>query len=307
MKIKTIEEAKVTYEVEYDLPDEFVKEFEKLKAEGNMKELNKFLTDVANVESSEQQSGEGYDFSILEVISNEETDVWRPVLLTTKKAREKYSQYSKATPNPDSFEDWLNNVCHLTVDDLVAFVSLDVESDGLWGNPFAIGVACYNINKEEIKSYTWVMKDLDKVVTNPWVKENVLPNMDMTSKLGGYVTDSIVNNKISTPTRYVCEDYEDLLSSFAYGFWFHAKDAQVIWHMGHIVEANLFKELRNHAFIGDFDAPYCPIELSVVLAHNGCEPDSVDKYIEDQPHLTPVGNTHDPLFDARAAAVVFFD
>lgn len=307
MKIKTIEEAKINYVVEYELPDEFVKEFERIKSEGNMEEMEKFLSDVAEVTRSEQQTGEGYDFVIseLEVINEPDPDAL-PLLLTTKQANKMYGEFIKETRSDISLEEWLKTH-NRTVDDLIAFVSLDVESDGLWGNPFAIGVACYNVNKEEIHSLTWVMKDLDKVVTNPWVKDNVLPNMDMTSPLGGFVTDNYNDNRVTRPVRFECDLYEEMLWSFANNFWNYVKDAQVIWHMGHVVEANLFKELRNHEFIGDFDAPYTPIELSVVLASKGCNPDSVDKYIEEQLHLMPVGNTHDPLYDARAAAVVFFD
>ena len=307
MKIKTIEEAKINYVVEYDLPEEFVKEFKRIKAEGNMEEMEKFLSDVAEVTRSEQQTGEGYDFVIseLEVVDETKPDT-SPLLLTTKQANKLYGEFLKETGSDISLEDWLKTH-NRTVGDLVAFVSLDVESDGLWGNPFAIGVACYNVNKEEIHSLTWVMKDLDKVVTNQWVKDNVLPNMDMTSPLGGFVTDNYNDNKVTRPVRFECDLYEEMLWSFANNFWNYVKDAQVIWHMGHVVEANLFKELRNHEFIGDFDAPYTPIEVSVVLTSKGYNPDSVDKYIEEQPHLMPVGNTHDPLYDARAAAVVFFD
>lgn len=303
MKIKTIEEAKINYVVEYDLPEEFVKEFKRIKAEGNMEEMEKFLSDVAEVTRSEQQTGEGFDFIIKE-LEVDQPDL--PLLLTTKQARNMYNDYISKSGSEVGFEDWLKSH-NTTIEDLIAFVSLDVESDGLWGKPFAIGAACYNINKDEIHSHTWVIKDLDSFVTNQWVKENVLPNLDMDSPFGGFVTDVVDDKKVTNPVRIECDDYEELLWSFANNFWNFVKDAQMLWHMGHIVEANLFKELHNHSLIGDFDAPYSPIEISVVLASKGYEPDSVDKYIEDQLHLKTVGNTHDPLYDARAAAIVFFD
>lgn len=50
--------------------------------------------------------------------------------------------------------------------------------------------------------------------------------------------------------------------------------------MGHIVEANLFKELVSSGYIGEWDAPYTPIEVSALLAVCKYDMDSVDKLAE---------------------------
>ena len=83
------------------------------------------------------------------------------------------------------------------------------------------------------------------------------------------------------------------------------KNATVIWHMGHIVETHLFRELKRLGLIGDWDAPYVPIEVSALLAVVGEKPDSVDSYVEKYNIKRPNGSTHNPLYDCEVTAKVF--
>jgi hypothetical protein len=120
-------------------------------------------------------------------------------------------------------------------------------------------------------------------VKNEWVKENVLPTIGM------------------EPTN---SSYQTMLEEFS-NFYMENKDATVLWHMGHVVEAYLFRELQSFALIGEWDAPYTPIEVSTILALAGEKPDSVDTYMEKAKIEKPVGATHNPLYDCIVAAKVF--
>ena len=164
------------------------------------------------------------------------------------------------------------------------YLSLDAETDGLWGNPFAIGMIIYEVivgKLEKIEEVSWRLPN--SVVKNDWVIANVLPTLDFT------VTH---------------ESYEEMLKDFSEKYM-SEKDATVIWHMGHIVESHLFRELHRLGFIGDWDAPYVPIEVSALLAAAGEKPDSVDYYVEKYNIEKPTGSTHNPLYDCEVTAKVF--
>jgi len=166
-------------------------------------------------------------------------------------------------------------------------ISLDVESNGLWGKPFAIGVAVYDLNGNLLEKKIWKSPIKEKI--NEWVKDNVLP--------------ALSNVKDTHQT------YEDMMRDFSKWWLDNKEDSQILWHMGHIVEVFLFRELYNLGFIGEFDAPYTPFELAEILRLKGYEPDLVDEYIKAKDISLPYieGSTHNPLYDAIAAAEVFFD
>lgn len=71
MKIKAVEEASQLYNIVYDLPDELVDEFNRVKMKGGMKSIRDFLGEHAEVVSSEQQ-GEVYDFKLLKFEKGED-------------------------------------------------------------------------------------------------------------------------------------------------------------------------------------------------------------------------------------------
>ena len=100
------------------------------------------------------------------------------------------------------------------------------------------------------------------------------------------------------------ESYEEMLKDFS-DEYMSKKNATVLWHMGHIVEAYLFRELNRLGFIGDWDAPYVPVEVSALLAAVGEKADSVDSYVEKYNIEKPDGSTHNPLYDCEVAAKVF--
>lgn len=164
-------------------------------------------------------------------------------------------------------------------------LSVDAETDGLWGRPFAIAAIAYDENGSLIHSF--VAKSNEEV-KNSWVKENVLPTIQDIEVVGNY----------TQLLKEFANFYKDMREQY---------EVTVLWHMGHVVEAYLFRELVENKLIGEWDAPYTPIEVSEVLRMKGFAPDSVDNYAKQ--HNIPIseGSTHNPLYDCEVAAKVFFD
>lgn len=168
------------------------------------------------------------------------------------------------------------------MNELKKIMSIDAESDGLWGNPFAVAAIVYE-NGKEIDQI--VLRLPNSAVSNEWVKENVLPTLDS--------------------VKITHEVYEDMMRDFA-SFYLKHKDAATLWHMGHIVESHLFREMHRLGFIGDWDAPYTPIEVSAYLEREGEPSDSVDSYAKKHNlEIKDYGTSHNPLYDCEVAYRVY--
>lgn len=160
--------------------------------------------------------------------------------------------------------------------------SFDAETDGLWGNPFAVAAIVYE-NGAEVGSIC--LRLPDSVVANQWVKDNVLPTLQ------------------NIPVTH--DNYEEMLRDFA-AFYMQQKEADVICHMGYIVEAHLLREMHRLEFIGDWDAPYPLLDVSGNLQSAGEDPTSVDSYAKKQGlQISDYGTTHNPLYDCEVAAKVY--
>lgn len=167
-------------------------------------------------------------------------------------------------------------------------LSVDAETDCLWGNPFWIAGIVYDEKGKEIDKINVAIKN--PKVKEEWVKENVLPELEKCTNV------TLVDN------------YETMLEKFAEFYNKYRDKSTVLWHMGHIVESYLFRELHRLELIGDWDAPYTPIEVSEILRQNNEDADSVDSYIEkNNISVNDYGSTHNPLYDCEVAAKVYFD
>jgi hypothetical protein len=163
--------------------------------------------------------------------------------------------------------------------------SFDAETNGLWGQPFAIGALVYDENGAEVARFVGRCPIEGNV--NPWVAEHVIPEM------------------ADIPMTH--ESYNALLSDFAKFYLANKAEADVIVHMGVPVEAGLLWDMHDRGLIGDFDGPYPLIDLAGNLQQVGEDPTSVDSYIKKY-ELTVgefSGGTHNPLYDAAVAAVVY--
>lgn len=163
--------------------------------------------------------------------------------------------------------------------------SFDAETNGLWGKAFAIGALVYDEIGIEIAQFIGRLPD--SAVTDQWVKDNVLPTLT------------------NVPVTH--DSYEALLADFAKFYLANKQDADVIVHMGYIVEAGLLRDMHAQSVIGDWDGPYPMFDVSGNLQQAGEDPASVDKYV--QKHNLSVGEfeggTHNPLYDSAVAAVVY--
>ena len=164
-------------------------------------------------------------------------------------------------------------------------LTFDAETNGLWGQGFAIGALVYDEAGEEIDRFIGRLPD--SAVTDPWVQENVLPELE------------------GVPVTH--EDYDSLLADFARFYLSHKDGKDVLVHMGYIVEAGLLRDMHSRGLIGDFDGPFPLLDVSGNLQQAGEDPTSIDDYISM--HGLTVGEfdgeTHNPLYDSAAAYVVY--
>lgn len=166
-------------------------------------------------------------------------------------------------------------------------LSFDAETDGLWGNPFAIAAIVYEERTNQwVETARFMAMLPNSVVTNQWVKDNVLPALD---------------NVVVTH-----HSYESMLEDFAKFYLQHKEGADVICHMGFPVEAHLLREMHRLRFIGDWDGPYPLIDIAGNLKQVGEDPTSVDTYAAKHGlHVSYYGTTHHPLYDCEVAARVY--
>ena len=163
--------------------------------------------------------------------------------------------------------------------------SFDAETNGLWGKSFAIGALVYDENGAEIARFVGRLPD--SAVTEQWVKENVLPTL--------------------ASVAVTHDTYEALLAAFAEFYKANKEGADILVHMGYIVEAGLLRDMHSQGVIGDWDGPYPMLDVSGNLQQAGEDPTSVDSYVKK--HGLSVGEfaggTHNPLYDSAIAAVVY--
>lgn len=163
--------------------------------------------------------------------------------------------------------------------------SFDAETNRLWGTAFAIGALVYDENGAEIARFVGRLPD--PADANDWVQKNVIPAL-----VGVAVTH---------------ENYEDLLRDFAKFYLAHKDGADIIAHMGYIVEAKVLRDMVEMGFIGEWDGPYPLYDVSGNLQAASEDPTSVDSFVKKH-NLTVgefEGGTHNPLYDAAVAAAVY--
>lgn len=161
--------------------------------------------------------------------------------------------------------------------------SFDAETNGLWGQAFAIGAVLIAPDGVEIDRFVGRCPIEGEV--NEWVAENVLPEM------------------ANIPVTY--GSYEELLRAFMAWRANHREGATELVHMGVPVEARLFIDAHDMGIIGDWDGPY-PLVDAATIPEIG---DSVDGY-NTKHGISPdpkefAGGTHNPLYDSSAAAVAY--
>lgn len=162
---------------------------------------------------------------------------------------------------------------------MTKIMSIDAETNGLWGNAFAIAAILADGEGKILKTFIGRCPILEPA--NPWVAENVLPQIE------------------NVPITH--KSYQEMLKSFCEFYLANKEGTETIVHMGLPVEAKLFLDAHSLNFIGDWDAPFPLIDISAIPEIST----SVDSYctlynISTDP-ATMQGGTHNPLFDAHQA------
>ena len=169
--------------------------------------------------------------------------------------------------------EWVNSVVEETRKKIL---SLDAETNWLRWQAFAIAavVELPDWTKKEFVGRCPIWEEV-----NPWVAENVLPQMKWIQE--------------------TYKSYEELLAAFS-KFYLENKDqADIIVHMWVPVEAKLFIDAHKNGNIWDRDGPYPLIDISA-LPEIGT---SVDTYNKEHGIEIPSFEwwTHNPLYDSYAA------
>jgi hypothetical protein len=165
--------------------------------------------------------------------------------------------------------------------------SFDGETNGLWGDAFAISAAVYEDGKL-VTDFTAYLGA--NGVTDDWVKDNVLPKL----------SDLEVTHS----------SYDDMLADFARFYMEHKGDADIIAHMGVPVEAKVLIDMHQKDLIGDWDGPFPFLDVASVLKAKGFDPTSVDSYNKEFDLMDGRAEadgleTHHPLYDSVSAAVCY--
>lgn len=157
-------------------------------------------------------------------------------------------------------------------------IPIDAESDGLYGPIIAIAAVIYREDGTEIRRFCGKS---DVTPSNEWVQENVVPFLGYIPSLGYELLDEFA------------DFYNEAIEQY---------DVTVLWHMGYVVEGFLFRTLVEDGYIGEWDAPYTPVEVSSYLAMAGYAPDSVEDYLKIKGiKVEGEGSRHNPVFDCITA------
>lgn len=161
-------------------------------------------------------------------------------------------------------------------------LSIDCESNGLYGRVWAIGAVVWDTETESlVEQFAEMVEDpVDNgAVTDPWVIENVVPH-------------------VQPPAMKPVKSWITLLSDFSVLYLAEReRGALVLSDFAAPVEAGLFRDLVNDAHIGVFDAPYPLHELGTMLLAAGIDPDIDRVAFSGYPGLVP----HNPADDATAS------
>lgn len=165
--------------------------------------------------------------------------------------------------------------------------SFDAETNGLWGQAFALSAAVYEGGQLTAQFTAYLGAN---GVTDEWVRDNVLPKL----------SDLAVTHA----------DYDAMLASFAEFYLANKGEADIIAHMGVPVESKVLLDMHGRGLIGDWDGPFPFLDVASVLKARGEDPTSVDKYNEQHGLLAGRSEaeglaTHHPLYDSIAAAVAY--
>ena len=175
---------------------------------------------------------------------------------------------------------------------MIKIFSVDAETDGLYGQAFAISaVVCFGTRtqfKIKDKFVGYVGPDN---VKDEWVKKNVLPEL--------------------STMKITHDNYEDMLKDFSV-FYRKYRDCDIVSDVPVPVESKIFRDMRDQKLIGEYEGPFPLFDVSSMLKAIKSKTLSVDEYVKKNKLRThfPLSfsnlSTHNPLFDCFSAAVAYW-
>jgi hypothetical protein len=181
-------------------------------------------------------------------------------------------------------------------------LSIDVESVGLYGEPFAIGWVLYE-NKVEIESGL-LQCNVDNaegtVANKEWVKENVVPALQ-----NNYINNFDCSQMYVVPELQYRYTYDviygtvnDMLSDFWYNHWLRLKENYhnmiVLSDCNYPVETNMFKKcIELDPNTNEWYGPFPLHDIASILFAHGKNPLETYDRLENE---LPI---HNPVCDAR--------
>lgn len=164
-------------------------------------------------------------------------------------------------------------------------LSVDAETNGLHGQPFAIGAIV--THDDGVHALYETRCAIDGPV-DPWVAANVLPALTTVDMFPGDANP-----------------YPLMLASFAAWFDAHKDGAVVIAHVGVPVEARLFADMVHVLGRDPFSGPFPLHDLATLLYAAGHDPLSADAYRTAHGLRMAAAyeamSPHNPLYDAAVA------
>ena len=156
---------------------------------------------------------------------------------------------------------------------------VDAETNGLYGSFLSIASIVLDDDGNEKDCFYGTIKEPEKQISSEWVKNNVLPFLDI-------------------PVRSLNDYYEnehDMIESF-YSFYQKFPDSIVIADVPYPVESRLFiKAVNNNITDREFKAPFPLMDLSSILYAKGYHPLIERRSLVDCDDLT----LHNALDDVR--------
>ncbi len=160
--------------------------------------------------------------------------------------------------------------------------AVDAETDGLYGEPFAIGAVVLDETGAEIASFAGAA-DVE-AVRDPWVRENVLPVLGPLPEFAGRA---------------------QLRGAF-WDFWMcHRENALCVADVGTPVEAFLFRLCVAEDESRTFQGPFPMHDLATLLLVRGLDPLASRPTLARTWGLEWTGKQHNPVDDARLTALLF--
>ena len=162
-------------------------------------------------------------------------------------------------------------------------VFVDAETDGLYGMFLSVAMVVTDSKGKEILDSLYIgLRNVEKLATEPWVRENVF------GKMGNYES---------------CDDETELLER-AWSFWMkYAETSYAVADVQYPVEARLFRKcVEKKPKERQWNAPFPLLDLSTVLFWEGYDP--LINRLELQKEIDKT-EVHNALIDAKVTASVW--